>query len=285
MKDENGNNDLRRFLKGLPKVKAKDDFEVHLYKRLRDVESEKFSSPALKRLSYSGKRFSLASLLKPSLIPAVGLTIVLFIFLAYYFNLILINKSSTNQEVVQKTDTQQQTVTSQNSLKDSEQRIASNEQTDTRKQVDITSGEIQLSKTEDQDKTVTIPPVESDQFYKAAPKIESKASDELKMEEKKEEKTMDREGFIDSKKSGDSRSKDSGIQKENKSEDVKVKSYDAQQVQEKNSEINQSSLGKSDTVKAKTDRKKHNKKDKNYKDTVKTDNNENQDMPDSTKSK
>ena len=285
MQDENGNNNLRKILKGLPKVKAKDDFENHLYKRLRDVESEKFSSPALKRLTFSGKRFSLASLLKPSLIPAVGLTIVLLIFLAYYFNLILINKNTSNQEVSKKTDTIQLLTGSQNPNKDTEKQITGNDIQKSKQDAGISEG---FHSSDDRLRESDKPSIESESKESesiSTPKVEIKASDELKMEEKKvEDRKFDFEKSPVMNKSGEIRSKDSGNQIEGNLDKEKDQSKEEGQIDEqKNENIDVLSTTKTDSTKAKIHGKKHLKKEKNYRDTVKTDNNLNQE--DSTKNK
>jgi hypothetical protein len=118
LEDEEKHKPIRSALKSLPKVKAHSDFESKLYHRLRSIESERLSSPAFRKLE--GARVSsgwLGMILRPALIPAAGLSIIVLIaVLLYIHNLSQINNTTgpITQSVTQnELDNKKQTVESQ----------------------------------------------------------------------------------------------------------------------------------------------------------------------------
>ena len=76
---------LRDSLRSLPRLKAKSDFEARLFRKIKEHESH----GTLHAVPETGSRVSLidflANLLRPSLVPAVGLTVVILVSIAVYF--------------------------------------------------------------------------------------------------------------------------------------------------------------------------------------------------------
>ena len=73
---------LRESLRALPRLKAKNDFEARLYRRLREHESHIDLHKPVKENSFVNM---LANLFKPSLTPAIALTVVLLAVIVVYF--------------------------------------------------------------------------------------------------------------------------------------------------------------------------------------------------------
>jgi len=211
MSEENKHKPLHEYLKGLPKVKSRNDFDLRLMSRLRNVESEKFSSPSVKKLT--GKKYSILDFLKPSLIPAIGLTIILFVFIAYYINISQkdknVNQISQNEKPVISGDTKEE---EQNKVSDSF--ITKNET--------VPPAGYTMRNKEDQTKspgsTVSgdydIPPAsgpETRHIFEqqvSQPKAEEKKSDELKTETDGVPKLDDKKETPVMKKSGEYKLKD-----------------------------------------------------------------------------
>ena len=91
---------LRESLRSLPKIKAKGDFEARLFRKIKEHESHS----RLHTAPEMGKKSSiidvLANLLRPSLVPAIGLTVVLLITVVVYFAYFNELKKDTQQTVV-----------------------------------------------------------------------------------------------------------------------------------------------------------------------------------------
>lgn len=84
--DEEKYDKLRQSLRNLPKIKAKDDFEARLHRRIAEHQSlhDKVFKPqeGAKRDSWVDM---LANLFRPSLAPAIGLAVVLLAVIVVYF--------------------------------------------------------------------------------------------------------------------------------------------------------------------------------------------------------
>jgi hypothetical protein len=76
---------LRESLRSLPRLKAKGDFEARLYRKIREQESHSGLHTAPEYGRKSSLIDILANLLRPSLVPAVGLTVVLLVAIVVYF--------------------------------------------------------------------------------------------------------------------------------------------------------------------------------------------------------
>lgn len=77
--------DIKKMLKSMQRVKARDDFESKLFSRLRDIESGKHSASKLKAFPIRTERFGwLTNILKPAYISAVGVTVILLISVVLY---------------------------------------------------------------------------------------------------------------------------------------------------------------------------------------------------------
>ena len=289
MSDENQNNPLKNILKGLPKVKAKDDFEIRLMKRLREAEDEKFRSPALNKLLFTKKRFSLSSLLRPSLAPAIGLTIVLLVFIAYYINISIIQKSPVKQEISQ-------------NQPDVQKEVSPPEQNN-ESRPPISSGELKSSD-KNSDQSVT-PSITGDKFgndYYApstkesdknleqeilTPKAEQKKTDELRSTETEHENTDIKEKKADDyimKKSGDYQYKDTGKQNELDQEGPNVdeeKGY----LNANERSLSKDTVNKNDSLKGGTKKDRKVSKGRNYNDTVKSQIETNKQIEDTTKNR
>lgn len=73
-------------LKSLPKMKTKSDFEQKLYRKLRNVEPEKASSPAFEKLTRPKEENWIFNIFKPAFVPAIGLTLALIAVIVIYIN-------------------------------------------------------------------------------------------------------------------------------------------------------------------------------------------------------
>ena len=87
-------------LKSLPKVKAKDNFEQKLYRKLRDVDSERMS-PSVQKLTKPAEKNWIFNIFKPAFIPAVGITLALIAVVVIYLNL------KPNEDTIVKTENSQ----------------------------------------------------------------------------------------------------------------------------------------------------------------------------------
>lgn len=284
MTDENQNNHLRNILKGLPKVKAKDDFENRLMKRLREVDDEKYHSPALNKLRNSEKRFSLSGLLRPSLAPAIGLTIVLLIFIAYYINISIIQKTPVKQEISQNETGVQKEVRPPTTNNESQPPI-SKEETFGNNKNDRSVYKNAPEEIIGSDKyapSVSQPERMDDQTL--TPKTEEKKSDELRSVEKKYDnvdiKEKKAEDYIRSK-SGDYQYKDTGKQNEVNQEEKEMDRNDGVLNEQ---HLSKDSVSKNDSAKVSTKRDKR-AKGKIYNDTVKSQIETNEQTEDSTNNK
>lgn len=106
MSEEEKYNDLKNLLKSLPKVKSRNDFETNLFRRLREIESGKYSPRRLWNLPVRPVRFGwLTNVVKPAYISAVGVTVLLLICVVLYFSY-LPNKNQTIPQVTQSTSTE-----------------------------------------------------------------------------------------------------------------------------------------------------------------------------------
>lgn len=76
---------LRDSLRSLPRIKARSDFETRLFRKIREQEShgKLHAIPETRRKSSFVDM--LANLLRPSLVPAVGLTVILLAAIVVYF--------------------------------------------------------------------------------------------------------------------------------------------------------------------------------------------------------
>ena len=88
MEEEKKYKEVISALKSLPKVKSKSDFEQKLYRRLRNVEPEKLTSPAFEKLTKPKERNWIFNIFRPAFAPAIGLTIVLIAVIVVYVNFI-----------------------------------------------------------------------------------------------------------------------------------------------------------------------------------------------------
>lgn len=102
---------LRDQLRTLPRVKAKQDFEDRLLRRIREAEapavklSGAVSQPVIKH--QPARKSWLESLFRPSFVPALGLTVVLLVAVVVYFGYFSkLNKSdnSNTQQFVSSTN-------------------------------------------------------------------------------------------------------------------------------------------------------------------------------------
>jgi len=75
---------LRESLRVLPRIKARKDFDARLHRRLLEHDSSGFK-PQQKEARGSSWIDMLANLFKPSLAPAIGLTVVLLAVIVVYF--------------------------------------------------------------------------------------------------------------------------------------------------------------------------------------------------------
>jgi hypothetical protein len=275
--DDNKHRPLKDTLKVLPKVKAGDDFERRLFNRLRDVESEKHRSPSFKKLIYKNKRFAFFGFLRPSLIPAIALSVVLLIVIVYYINIELIQKTQVSPEISQNKQVSPQLNLETDRNKDTEKLIS---KTETSLRENTTSNEKSRLQPgpptgvfDDFDKTPSLSSPEkkdekSDETI-SVPRLEDKRSGELKngeietgetkLEEKKEAPVM-------RKKSDELHYRDT---EKEKGEDDKVnQSIDGKSVNAP-AESQQDVSKKSDSVKAKIRGNKKSTKDTLYNDTIK----------------
>src|SRR4030095_13642929 len=83
--DEEKYKKLRESLHTLPRIKAKKDFESRLFSRIKDIESGKFIHTAPKTAKDNAFITMLANLFRPSLAPAIALTVVLIAAIVVYF--------------------------------------------------------------------------------------------------------------------------------------------------------------------------------------------------------
>jgi hypothetical protein len=84
MQEEEKYKKLRSTLKSLPRVKASKDFEVKLFKRIRDIESERLSGTASRKLEKYKSKGWIFNIFRPAFAPAIALTAVLFIVVLLY---------------------------------------------------------------------------------------------------------------------------------------------------------------------------------------------------------
>lgn len=281
MSDDNQNN-LRDLLKGLPKVKAKDDFEHRLMRKLREADDRKYHSPAFNKLHYPAKKFSLSWLLRPSLAPAIGLTIVLLIFIAYYINISIIQKPAVNQEISQKTTDAPKETPGNQEKTESQPPISKSE----------TFGNIQDNRSEYKNTTEDV--TGSDKYAPSvtqplrteeqtpAPKTEEKKSDELRsLDRNVDIKEKKAEDYI-MKKSGDYQYKDTGKQNEVNQEE---KEEDRSNGVLNEQHLSKDSVNKNDSTKVSKKKDKKVAKGKIYNDTVKSQVEPTQQLDDTTKNK
>lgn len=73
-------------LKALPKVKSKANFEQKLYRKLRDVDSERMS-PSVQKLTKPAEKNWIFNIFRPAFIPALGITLVLIAVVVVYLNI------------------------------------------------------------------------------------------------------------------------------------------------------------------------------------------------------
>jgi len=84
MNDEEKYKSLRASLKSLPKVKARAGFEDKLFQRIKQLEQGEVQSQ-VKPVSESKFKGWFANLFRPSLAPALGLTVILLVGIIVYF--------------------------------------------------------------------------------------------------------------------------------------------------------------------------------------------------------
>ncbi len=97
--EDNKYDSLKAKLKGLPKVKAKSDFEAKLFARIREVERDKSVQESYRAPVKENKLFGwLDGLFRPSFIPAIGLTVVLLIAITVYFGYFAKSKNSAGEQ-------------------------------------------------------------------------------------------------------------------------------------------------------------------------------------------
>jgi hypothetical protein len=96
---------LRDTLKSLPRVRAKSDFEARLLNRIKESEKGTIHAP-VKPIKEPVFKNWLASLLRPSLVPAMGLTVVLLITVVVYFGYFakMNDTQSTKEQMVASTN-------------------------------------------------------------------------------------------------------------------------------------------------------------------------------------
>lgn len=99
--EDNKYDSLRSRLKGLPKVKAKDNFNDKLFARIREVER---SAATREQYAAKGGKLSISewlqSLFRPAFIPAVGLTVVLLAAIIVYYGYFTGKKDTSTQQMV-----------------------------------------------------------------------------------------------------------------------------------------------------------------------------------------
>ncbi|HEY3251342.1 MAG TPA: hypothetical protein VGK25_09515 [Ignavibacteria bacterium] len=76
---------LRESLRSLPRIKTKNDFDTRLFSRIKDIESGKFVHTTPKTAKENILVTWLSNLFRPSLVPAIGLTVVLLAAIIVYF--------------------------------------------------------------------------------------------------------------------------------------------------------------------------------------------------------
>ncbi len=274
MTGDNQHKNLRDALKGLPKIKAGRDFEQRLMSKLKDTDEEKYLSPSFKKLHYPKKSFSLFGFLRPSLAPAIGLTIVLIIFIAYYINISIIQKQTVQQDISQntqgiqprietsqpKTETEPPLTREDNSLRDSKSTDRSN----------IQSPPMNMTGDNESAPSISSPEKRLEE-PKMVPEVEEKGTDELKKEEKVMDKTESKEKRADDyimRKSGEYQYKDTGKQND---EDIQDSKHEGNKNNESLEEqtLSKDAYGKTDSTKIRSKRNKKVAKAKNYNDTIK----------------
>jgi hypothetical protein len=93
-------------LKTLPKVKAKPNFEQKLYRKLRDVDTERMS-PSVQKLTKPIEKNWIFNIFKPAFIPAVGITLALIAVIVIYLYLNPFENTTVkkeSQQIEQKQD-------------------------------------------------------------------------------------------------------------------------------------------------------------------------------------
>lgn len=84
--DEEKYKNLRNQLRLLPRMRAKKNFDSRLFARIKELENAKHIRPVQKPDKENVFVNWLANLLKPSLVPAIGLTVVLLAAVVVYFS-------------------------------------------------------------------------------------------------------------------------------------------------------------------------------------------------------
>src|SRR5438477_7793291 len=84
MSDEEKYKSLRASLKSLPKLKARAGFEDRLFQRIKNLEQGEVQQ-IVKPVPESKFKGWLANLFRPSLAPALGLTVILLVGIVVYF--------------------------------------------------------------------------------------------------------------------------------------------------------------------------------------------------------
>lgn len=295
MQDDNKHRILRDILRGIPKVKATHSFEDRLMKRLRDVESLKYQSPSIIKLKGKERKFSFSAFLKPSLIPAIGLTVVLLIFIIYYINISLIQDKHLPTEV------------SQNIQKNNESSVEQKQNVDTGgliTKIEPSLGENSnynenlreqsqppstIPSGYDKAPSIMAPEKKSDGREEriSAPKLEEKKSDELKSEEQEMDglRSLDKKEEVPMmKKSGEIKHKDTEKQDmDEKNMEQKVEGKDINAPMNQYQDTSGKGPSKADSIKSKSRNSKRVKKDDNYNDTLKAPIKEQNEQEDSTK--
>jgi hypothetical protein len=97
--DEEKYKSLRDQLRSLPHLKARKDFDSRLFARIKELENAKHVHHVHKPEKENIFVSWLANLLKPSLVPAIGLTVVLLAAIVVYFG--YFNKLADRETQVQ----------------------------------------------------------------------------------------------------------------------------------------------------------------------------------------
>ena len=84
MNDEEKYKSIRASLKALPKVKARAGFEDRLFQRIKQLEEGELA-PNTNPVKESKFKEWFANLLRPSFVPALGLTVILLVGIVVYF--------------------------------------------------------------------------------------------------------------------------------------------------------------------------------------------------------
>ncbi|MGH2575719.1 MAG: hypothetical protein ACRDFC_08495, partial [Ignavibacteria bacterium] len=95
MIEEEKHKNIRKILKGLPKLHSGKDFEQKLFQKVRLLDHETLAHQLAQKYSRLGseKKWYL-NIFKPSLASALGLTVILVVAVIFYFNYFITNDNA-----------------------------------------------------------------------------------------------------------------------------------------------------------------------------------------------